>query len=52
MTVFKDEANFYNMYKIKLHKTWKCMWPVYTDMFFVKWIFFPQRFHKSLSENQ
>ena len=29
MTVFKDKTNFYNMYKIKLHKTSKCLWPIY-----------------------
>ena len=28
------------MYKIKLHKTSKCLWPVYIDMFVVKWMFF------------
>ena len=33
-------ANLYNMCKIKLHKTSKCLWPVYTDIFFVKWMFF------------
>ena len=26
---FKDKANLWNMYK--LHKTSKCLWPVYTD---------------------
>ena len=30
---FKDKTNLYNMYKIKLHKTSKCLRPVYTDMF-------------------
>ena len=29
-----------NMYKIKLHKTSKCLWPIYTDMFVVKSMFF------------
>ena len=48
---YKDKANLYNMYKIKLHKTSKCLWPVYTDMFVVRWMSFFQRFHKSLSEN-
>ena len=28
------------MYKIKLHKTSKCLWLVYIDMFVVKWMFF------------
>ena len=28
------------MFKIKLHKTSKCVWPVYSDMFIVKWMFF------------
>ena len=29
------------MYKIKLHKTSKCLWRVYIDMFVVKWnVFF------------
>ena len=32
----KDKANLYNMYKIKLHETSKCLLPVYTDMFVVK----------------
>ena len=28
------------MYKIKLHKTSKCLWPVNIDMFVVKYFFF------------
>ena len=40
MTVFKDKTNLYNMYKIKLHKTSKCLWPVYKDVSAVKWMFF------------
>ena len=28
------------MHKIKLHKTSKCLWPIYIDTFVVKWIFF------------
>ena len=40
MAVFKDKKNLYNMYKIKLHKTSKCLWPVYIDMFAVKWMLF------------
>ena len=28
------------MYKIKLHKTLKCLWPIYTDMSVMKWMFF------------
>ena len=39
------------MHKIKLHKTSKCLWPVYIDMTVVKWMFFFQRFHESLSNN-
>ena len=28
------------MYEITLHKTSKCLWPVYIDMFVEKWMFF------------
>ena len=38
------------MYKIKLHKTSKCLWPLYIDMFDVKWMFFFWSFSKSLSK--
>ena len=38
------------MYK-KLHKTSKGLWPIYIDMFIVKWMIFFWHFHKSLSEN-
>ena len=40
ITVFKDKVNLYNMYKMKLHKTSKCLWPVYTDLLVVKWVGF------------
>ena len=40
MTVFKDKTDLYNMYKIKLHKTSKCLWPVNIDMSVVKWMSF------------
>ena len=29
---FKDKTNLCNMYKRKLHKTSKCLWPVYIDL--------------------
>ena len=32
------------MYKIKLQKTLKCLWPVYIDMFAVKWMVFSDVF--------
>ena len=32
----KDKRNLYNMYTIKLHKTSKCLWPVYIDKLVVK----------------
>ena len=35
--LFKDKANLYNIYKTKLYVTSKCLWPIYTDMFVVKW---------------
>ena len=44
MTVFKDKTNLYNMYKIKLQKTSKCLWPVYIDIIIVKWMFFSDFF--------
>ena len=47
---FKDKTNLYNMYKIKLHKTSKCLRPVYTDVLQNEWGFL-RRFHISLSEN-
>ena len=28
------------MHKIKLHKTSKCLWPIYIDTFVVNWMFF------------
>ena len=28
------------MYKIKLHKTSKCLWPIHIDMYVVKWMGF------------
>ena len=37
---FTDKTNLYNMYKIKLHKTSKCLWPVYIHIFVVKCFFF------------
>ena len=37
---FKDKTNLYNMYKIKLHKTSKCLWPPYKHMFVVESFFF------------
>ena len=37
---FKDIANLYNMYKIKFHKTSKCLWPVFIDMFVGKLLLF------------
>ena len=36
------------MYKIKLHKTSKWLWPLHIDMYVVKWMGFFRRFHKSL----
>ena len=32
------------MYKIKLYKTSRCLWPLYADMLVVKWFFFPDIF--------
>ena len=40
MTVFKDKADLYNMYKIKLHKTSKCLWPVYIEICLLWNVFF------------
>ena len=38
------------MYKIRLNKTWKCLWPAdMVCLLWNEWIFF-QRFHKLLSE--
>ena len=39
------------MYKIKLHKTSKCLWSIYINTFVTKWMFFLQSFHKSLTQN-
>ena len=52
VTVFKDKTNLYNMCKIKLHRTSKCLWPIYIIYWYVccEMIFF-QRFHKSLYIN-
>ena len=36
----KDTTNLYNMYKMKVYKTSKCLWPVYIDIFVVKWMGF------------
>ena len=47
----KDKRNLYNMYTIKLHKTSKCLWPVYIDKLVVKLKGFFKSFYKSLSEN-
>ena len=44
-----DKTNLYNIYKTKLHKTSKFLWPTYVAMFLVNWmVFFSQCFHKSL----
>ena len=37
---FEDKTHLYNMCKIKLHKTSKCLGPIYIDMFVMKWGFF------------
>ena len=40
MTVFLNMYLMYNMYKIKLHRTSKCLWPIYIDIFVVILFFF------------
>ena len=41
MTVLQNVLQkLYDMYKIKLHKTSKCLLPLYIDMFVLKWVFF------------
>ena len=48
----KTKQTVKNMYKIKPHKTSKCLWPVYIDMFVVQWMFLLNWcFHESFSEN-
>ena len=46
---FKVKTKLYNIYKIKFHKTSKCLWPVSIGMFDLKWMCFFRRFHKSLN---
>ena len=38
--IIKYTTNLYIMCRIKLHKTSKCLWPVYIDMFAMKWTSF------------